>query len=234
MHSGNLPSSLLFLTSLPSSLPPSLPPSLHVSPHLMCRLVKNMSELHTNVGVGGVDSSSSNPLVKELQCIISRSNTNEGEEEGEEPTRISPTTGLLGTDHSLSDGTTLSTISKDSEFSEAVRGIFCNYFVEHFVNYEQFIIMPDQSYAQWLRNREQFENFDKTAFLSDQHPTTRTFYSAFLETAMFSLFIDQKLIATWDPPASDRHIVLFDRLIERHRQSKGMMTTPSSVTTPCK
>uniref|UniRef100_A0A1X7STT6 RUN domain-containing protein n=1 Tax=Amphimedon queenslandica TaxID=400682 RepID=A0A1X7STT6_AMPQE len=89
--------------------------------------------------------------------------------------------------------------------------------------------MPDQSYQQWLRNREQFENFDKTAFLSDQPQSSRTFYSAFLETAMFALYIDQKLIATWDPPASDRHVVLFDKMIEKHRQNSGMMTTPSSA-----
>ena len=174
---------------------------------------------------------SSNPLVTELQRIISRTKTAEGEVGGEDQTRVSPTTGLLDTDLPLTDDSTDS--AKDSEFSDAVRNIFCNYFVEHFVNYEQFIVMPDQSYQQWLRNREQFENFDKTAFLSDQPQTSRTFYSAFLETAMFTLFIDQKLIATWDPPASDRHVVLFDKLIEKHRQNSGMMTTPSSGTTPC-
>lgn len=170
-----------------------------------------------------------NPLVKELQCIMSRSHN----EEGSSPIRVSPTTGVVS-DEFMETDKDVSLNDRDHEFTNTMRMIFCNYFVEHFVNYEHFIIMPDQTYTQWIRNREQFENFDKTAFLSDQPISSRTFYSAFLETAMFTLFIDQKLIATWDPAASNDNLVLFDKYIENHRHSKGIMTTPSSGTTPCK
>ncbi|XP_019864258.1 PREDICTED: DENN domain-containing protein 5B [Amphimedon queenslandica] len=205
------------------------PPDKGDRKHSIIDALRLVTDLQTK-GRGIGKEKSSNPLVTELQRIISRTKTTEGEIGGEDQTRVSPTTGLLDTDLPLTDEST--DTSKDSEFSDSVRNIFCNYFVEHFMNYEQFIIMPDQSYQQWLRNREQFENFDKTAFLSDQPQFSRTFYSAFLETAMFTLFIDQKLIATWDPPASDRHVVLFDKMIEKHRQNSGMMTTPSSGTTP--
>lgn len=182
-------------------------------------------------------NTTTNTLVKELQNIMNRNNC----EDISSPSRVSPTTGLMESmeeeEEEEGEGRECKRVSIDDtefEFSYAIRTIFCNYFVEHFVNYEHFVIMPDQSYQQWIRNREQFENFDKTAFLSDQPIASRAFYSAFLETAMFTLFIDQKLIATWDPSSTSDCILLFDKYIENHRHSKGIMTTPSAGTTPCK
>ena len=112
-------------------------------------------------------------------------------------------------------------------FATAVREVFASYFVEHFANYENFIIVPQQSYDQWLRNREHFQNFDKTAFLSDQTTSSRPFYSAFLETSMFSLFIDEKIVTFWEPERAGRSLLVFDSRVESYRDKSGLAKPPT-------
>ena len=122
---------------------------------------------------------------------------------------------------------------EEEEFVNAIRDVFMSYFVENFANYENFIIMPKQSYDQWVRNREQFQNFDNTAFLSDQPSNHRPFYSAFLETSMFTAFIDQKIMAFWDPEQAGQELQLFDARVEAYRDKSGLAkppTTPGSRT----
>ena len=124
--------------------------------------------------------------------------------------------------------------SREEEgFASAVREVFMSYFVEHFANYENFIIMPRQSYDQWVRNREQFQNFDNTAFLSDQPSNHRPFYSTFLETSMFIAFIDKKIMAFWDSEQAGQALQLFDSRVEAYRAKSGLAkppTTPGSRT----
>ena len=112
-------------------------------------------------------------------------------------------------------------------FATATREVFASYFVEHFANYENFIIVPQQSYDQWLRNREHFQNFDKTAFLSDQTTSSRPFYSAFLETSMFSLFIDEKIVTFWEPERAGQSLVVFDSRVEGYRDKSGLAKPPT-------
>ena len=112
-------------------------------------------------------------------------------------------------------------------FATATREVFASYFVEHFANYENFIIVPQQSYDQWLRNREHFQNFDKTAFLSDQTTSSRPFYSAFLETSMFSLFIDEKIVTFWEPERAGRSLLVFDSRVESYRDKSGLAKPPT-------
>ena len=122
---------------------------------------------------------------------------------------------------------------EEDDFASAVREVFMSYFVEHFANYENFIIMPRQSYDQWVRNREQFQNFDNTAFLSDQPSNHRPFYSTFLETSMFIAFIDKKIMAFWDSEQAGRALQLFDSRVEAYRAKSGLAkppTTPGSRT----
>ena len=117
---------------------------------------------------------------------------------------------------------------KDQRFSSDIREVFCAYFVEHFANYDNFIIVPTQTYDQWIRNREQFQNFDKTAFLSDQPTQHWPFYSAFLESNMFSAFIDEKVTSMWHPEKAGQSLLLFDSRVEAYRDKSGLAKPPTT------
>jgi len=98
-------------------------------------------------------------------------------------------------------------------FIKETREVFLQIFVELFRDYEKFTIYPKQNYEQWKRDREQFQNFDRTAYLSDQPEKHLPFLSAFLETQMFRGFIDEKIEASFiQKPSSN--LVLFDNRIE--------------------
>ena len=118
--------------------------------------------------------------------------------------------------------------NKEVAFTNTIRTAFLNYFAEHFTSYEQFVIQPQQSYDQWLRNREQFQNFDKAAFLSDQPPQYWPFYSAFLDSTMFSTFIDSKIVSFWEPQKASQELVLFDSKVEAHRRESNVPLTPGN------
>lgn len=117
---------------------------------------------------------------------------------------------------------------KDRQFSTAIREVFSSYFVEHFANYDQFIIVPTQTYDQWVRNREQFQNFDKTAFLSDQPTQYWPFYSAFLESNMFSAFIDEKVTSMWLPEKASQRLLVFDSRVETYLDKTGLAKPPTT------
>lgn len=53
---------------------------------------------------------------------------------------------------------------------------------------------------QWLSTRETMQNFDKTAFLSDQPEPHLPFLSRFIETQMFATLIDNKIVSLWEEP----------------------------------
>ena len=117
---------------------------------------------------------------------------------------------------------------RETSFATAVREVFASYFVEHFANYENFIIMPKQSYDQWKKNREQFQNFDKTAFLSDQPTNYRAFYAAFVESSLFTQFVDQKIVTIWEPEKADHSLRLFDARVEQYRDKSGLAKLPTT------
>lgn len=117
---------------------------------------------------------------------------------------------------------------KDQQFSTAIREVFSAYFVEHFANYDNFIIVPTQTYDQWIRNREQFQNFDKTAFLSDQPTQYWPFYSAFLESNMFSAFIDEKVTSMWLPEKASQRLLVFDSRVETYLDKTGLAKPPTT------
>ena len=114
----------------------------------------------------------------------------------------------------------------ETKFASAVRETFVGYFVEHFLNYEKFIVMPTQDFQQWQNNREQFLNFDKTAYLSDQPLISKPFFSTFLETSIFSMFVDNKIIAIFQPELCSPALALFDAWILRHRDKSGLANPP--------
>ena len=182
------------------------------------------------------------PIVKEIQGIMVRSGSGKKMEE-DVIASVSPATGILeikSADNDDEDCNEVGVAGKweyredetEVSFTADIRTVFLNYFVEHFANYEHFSILPNQTYQQWIRNREQFLNFDKTAFLSDQPINYRPFYSAFLETSMFTNMIDQKLISWWVPEMTSSNLLLFDKCVDSYRQNHGIPTTPSAGNTP--
>lgn len=98
---------------------------------------------------------------------------------------------------------------EDLRLNNAIREIFLNRFVQMFVTYESFVILPNQSKNEWLTNRESLHNFDKASFLSDQQQDHRSFLSRFLESQMFATLIDNKIMSTWDNDC-DLRLKLFD------------------------
>lgn len=98
---------------------------------------------------------------------------------------------------------------EDLRLNNAMREIFLNRFVQMFVTYESFVILPNQSKDEWLTNRESLQNFDKASFLSDQQHDHRLFLSRFLESQMFATLIDNKIMSTWDNDC-DPALKLFD------------------------
>ncbi len=116
----------------------------------------------------------------------------------------------------------------EADFATVIRDVFASYFVEQFSNYENFIIMPQQSHEQWTKNREQFQNFDKTAFISDQPSNCSEFFSAFVESCMFTSFIDEKIVTFWDPDKTGHQLSLFDARVESYRDKSGLAKPPTT------
>ena len=88
----------------------------------------------------------------------------------------------------------------DLIYNNSVREIFLHYFLQIFNTYESFVIQPSQDMDQWLTNRETMQNFDKAAYLSDQPEAHLQFLSQFIESQMFTCFIDNKIISQWEDP----------------------------------
>ncbi|GIY06237.1 hypothetical protein CEXT_746382 [Caerostris extrusa] len=113
------------------------------------------------------------------------------------------------------------------KLNNAVREIFLCRFIHMFRSYENFVIQPNQhDMEQWLSTRETMQNFDKTAFLSDQPEPHLPFLSRFIETQMFATFIDNKIVSLWEEP--DPYLKLFDarmRLLNGEHCGDGVRVT---------
>ena len=164
---------------------------------------------------------STNPHVQKLVDIMSRLQS----------TDVSPTTGA----HEVAvdmQGNGAGGETTEAQFTMEVRDVFVRYMVELFSDYEDFVIIPQQSYEQWIRDREQFQNFDKTSFLSDQSYSSIPFLSAFVETQMFSQFIDHKIVAMWKADDALRNVIAFDLYIKAHLEKTGAMASPLPKSLP--
>ncbi|XP_033823359.1 DENN domain-containing protein 5B-like isoform X2 [Periophthalmus magnuspinnatus] len=104
---------------------------------------------------------------------------------------------------------------KAAKLNVQIREVFAGRFAAMFGRYDQFVINSSFDLDSWLSNREGSCNFDKGSFLSVQPASHLTFMSRFLETAMFSWFVDGKVISRW----ADREPMqqLFDSRLERER-----------------
>lgn len=109
--------------------------------------------------------------------------------------------------------------NEDIKFNATIRETFLNRFVNMFLMYENFVIMPDQDRHSWLTARESMVNFDKASFLSDQPQRHRPFLSRFLETQMFATLIDNKIMANWGD--FDANLQVFENRIKAVRRRVG-------------
>lgn len=87
-----------------------------------------------------------------------------------------------------------------AKFNNAIREVFLNRFTYLLYAYDHFIIGSYEDREIWAQSREFMQNFDKASFLSDQPESHLPFLAAFLETQMFTTFIDNKILSQWDPP----------------------------------
>ncbi|XP_037623435.1 DENN domain-containing protein 5B-like isoform X2 [Sebastes umbrosus] len=104
---------------------------------------------------------------------------------------------------------------KAAKLNIQLREVFAGRFTAMFGKYEEFVIHSALDLDSWLSNREGTFSFDKGSFLSVQPTTHLHFLSRFLETSMFSSFVDGKVISRW----ADREPMqqLFDSRLERER-----------------
>lgn len=117
------------------------------------------------------------------------------EHQGSSSTATTPKKTLMGV-------TTNEQYYNDLRLNAEIREIFLNRFCQIFLDYEQFVILPNQNKSEWLKNRESMHNFDKASFLSDQATQYRPFLSQFLESQMFATLIDNKIMTSFDDKPS--------------------------------
>ena len=123
---------------------------------------------------------------------------------------------------------------QDAKVNNAIRECVLNRFVEMFYSYEHFVIGGQgcDDRDAYEANRESMASFDKASFLSDQPDSHLAFLAAFLETQMFTTFIDSKILSQWETP--DEGVVLFDNRISVMRDLLGVsiVRTPTYEATP--
>lgn len=104
---------------------------------------------------------------------------------------------------------------KAAKLNIQMREVFAGRFAAMFGRYEEFVIQSALDLDSWLSNKEGSFSFDKGSFLSAQPASRLTFMSRFLETSMFSSFVDGKLISRWAEREPMQQ--LFDSRLERER-----------------
>ncbi|WKX95213.1 hypothetical protein Q1695_012012 [Nippostrongylus brasiliensis] len=123
---------------------------------------------------------------------------------------------------------------QNARLNNAIRECVLNRIVCMLYSYEHFVVG-----GQGCSDKEAFDEsrdslvcFDKASFLSDQPDSHLGFLAAFLETQMFTSFIDAKILSQWEPP--DENLVLFDSRIAAMREKLGlsMVRTPTYESTP--
>uniref|UniRef100_A0A8C7FD89 DENN domain containing 5B n=1 Tax=Oncorhynchus kisutch TaxID=8019 RepID=A0A8C7FD89_ONCKI len=115
---------------------------------------------------------------------------------------------------------------KAAKMNVQLREVFAGRFTSMFGRYEEFVIHSASDLESWLGNREGTSNFDKGSFLSAQPTTHLHFLSRFLETAMFSSFVDSKVLSRWADQEPLQRV--FDRRLERERLYNTLEDDPGN------
>ena len=99
------------------------------------------------------------------------------------------------------------------QFTACVRELFLQKFVQMFVSYEKFVIVPNletTNIESWWTCREYTGNFDSKMFLIEQPSPRLPFLSHFIATQMFASFIDLKIVSLIDPlKATEPNVKVF-------------------------
>lgn len=116
------------------------------------------------------------------------------------------------------------------EFNSCIRYIFLDHICKIFLNYEKFIIFPrDKQF--WEENKDSEDNFERDVFLCDQPPQNLSFLSRFLETNMFSCFIDSKIGSVFN--VVNENVTTFDTRVE-HMKKVNMTEIMSPLSSESK
>ncbi|VDP12480.1 unnamed protein product [Soboliphyme baturini] len=117
--------------------------------------------------------------------------------------------------------------------NNALRETFLSRFLCLLFSYDHFIVSNCSDKETFVTSRDSMQNFDKASFLSDQPESHLPFLAAFLETQMFTSFIDSKIISQWDD-SDIQYVQLFDqRLAELRRQyGDAIVRTPTFESCP--
>ena len=103
------------------------------------------------------------------------------------------------------------------QFTACVRELFLQKFVQMFVSYEKFVIVPNletTNIESWWTCREYTGNFDSKMFLIEQPSPRLPFLSHFIATQMFASFIDLKIVSLIDPlKATEPNVKVFKPFI---------------------
>uniref|UniRef100_A0A3Q0RBP1 DENN/MADD domain containing 5B n=1 Tax=Amphilophus citrinellus TaxID=61819 RepID=A0A3Q0RBP1_AMPCI len=196
-------------------------------------LIQELSEVLLQFGLppqGGVitkptTTSSSSPRLNSLvleDLMEDRRNGNLGGEELAVLERLQALARRCGGGKMSDGGKTLEHVFEEEEeelkaakLNIQLREVFAGRFAAMFGRYDDFVIHSAMDLDSWLSNREGMFSFDKGSFLSVQPTSHLHFLSRFLETSMFSSFVDGKVISRW----ADREPLqqLFDSRLERER-----------------
>jgi hypothetical protein len=98
----------------------------------------------------------------------------------------------------------------------AIRTTFLDHLCKLLQNYDKFVLYPPDRET-WESNRDNLDNFDRDVFLCDQAEQNLTFLSRFLETHMFSSFVDSKILCSFN--ISSEAVAHFDSRIEELRKN---------------
>nr|XP_057932088.1 DENN domain-containing protein 5B-like [Doryrhamphus excisus] len=189
-------------------------------------LVKDLSEVLQHFGLApqggtvGKSSTASPPLSSLEDLMEDRRNGNLGGDELEVLERLQAL--ACGRDKMVGEGKTLGRVWEEEEealsaakMNIQLREVLAGRFAAMFGRYEEFVIHGAFDLDSWLSNREGTFSFDKGSFLSVQPVAHLHFLSRFLETSMFSSFVDGKVISRWADREPLQH--LFDSRLERER-----------------
>uniref|UniRef100_A0A8C7ZIJ8 DENN/MADD domain containing 5B n=1 Tax=Oryzias sinensis TaxID=183150 RepID=A0A8C7ZIJ8_9TELE len=176
------------LTTKPSASPDS--------PRLSSLVLEDLMEDRQNGNLGGEELE----VLERLQALARRCGGEKGSEGGK-------TLGLAFEEEEEE--------LKAAKLNVQLREVFATRFTAMFGRYEEFVIHGALDLESWLNNREGTFSFDKGSFLAVQPAAHRNFLSRFLETSMFSSFVDGKVISCW----ADREPLqqLFDSRLQRGR-----------------
>ncbi|KAJ3595822.1 hypothetical protein NHX12_002236 [Muraenolepis orangiensis] len=188
------------VTSRPSSSPrPTSSSPSSSPPHRLSSLVlEDLMEDRQNGNLGGEELA----VLERLQALARRCQA------GTEPGEGTKTQGRPLEDQGRDE-------LRAAKMSVQLREVLAGRLAAMFGRYEEFVVNSSPDLDSWLNNREGSCNFDKGSFLSIQPASHLHFLSRFLETSMFSAFVDRKLISRWADHEPLQQ--LFDRRLERER-----------------